>query len=149
MNLSKRDHKYDWKLFLGQAKKWLDGMNNDVDETLVRCGVSRAYYAAFHVCRQYLNSIGMSGDIVGEGSHKVVIEDFKRLGDAHGNRECKKISEDLKRLKQSRVAADYKDCMISSPYARAKLLKIELNKSISAADKLIKLVNTLPSFEFK
>ena len=143
MNLSKRDHKYDWKLFLGQAKKWLDEMNNDVDETLVRCGISRAYYAAFHVCRQYLNSIGMSGDIVGEGSHKEVIEDFRRLGDARKNKECKKISEDLKRLKQSRVDADYKDCISSSYDASAKSMKGELEKSVLVADKLMKLVRKL------
>ena len=42
MNLNKRNHKYDWKLFLRQAQKWLDEMDNDVDETLVRCGISRA-----------------------------------------------------------------------------------------------------------
>ena len=39
--------------------------------------------------------------------------------------------------------------MISSFSANAKLLNIESNKSISAADKLIKLVDNLPSFDFK
>lgn len=38
--------------------------------------------------------------------------------------------------------------MISSSYANAKLLTIELNQLISAADNLIKLVDNLPRFDF-
>lgn len=52
--MRKNQMQYNWGLFLEAAKRWLNDMQDDEDETLIRCGISRAYYAAFHVCQQYL-----------------------------------------------------------------------------------------------
>lgn len=75
----------------------------DVDIASIRCCVSRAYYAAYWKCRRYLeNDLGITirNRDAGLGSHEFVVN---KLGE-----EDSELSQDLDRLKNSRVLADYK-----------------------------------------
>ena len=41
--MRKNQMQYNWGLFLKAAKQWLSDMQDDEDETLIRCGISRTY----------------------------------------------------------------------------------------------------------
>lgn len=147
--MRKNQMQYNWGLFLEAAKRWLNDMQDDEDETLIRCGISRAYYAAFHVCQQYLININMGADVHGNGSHMAVINSFQQLGDARNNRECKKISLDLSRLKNKRISADYKDFLLSSDHSYIGAKKKVLEQSIIEAEHIIDMTGMLPDFDYK
>lgn len=147
--MRKNQMQYNWGLFLEAAKRWLSDMQDDEDETLIRCGISRSYYAAFHACQQYLISIDMGDDVHGDGSHMAVINNFQQLGDARNNRECKKISADLSRLKNKRISADYKDVLLSGYPSYIGTKKKILEQSIKAAERIIHMTGMLPDFDYK
>lgn len=147
--MRKNQMQYNWGLFLEAAKRWFNDMQDDEDETLIRCGISRSYYAAFHVCQQYLISIDMGADVHGDGSHMAVIKSFKQLGDAKTNRECKKISVDLSRLKNRRISADYRDVLLSGDPSYIGTKKKVLEQSIKEADSIIHMISKLPDFDYK
>ena len=147
--MSKNQMQYNWGLFLEAAKRWLSDMQDDEDETLIRCGISRSYYAAFHVCQQYLISIDMGADVHCDGSHMAVINSFKQLGDARNNRECKKIAVDLSRLKNKRISADYRDVLLSGNRSYIGTKKKVLEQSIKEADSIIHMISMLPGFGYK
>lgn len=146
----KKHTQYDWTLFLNIAKQWLSGMQDSADETLIRCGISRSYYAAFHVCQQYLNTIGMGNDVYGEGSHNTVINDLNNLGNSRQNKNCKKISVDLRRLKTQRVRADYNQVLLSDSFnCSDRTMKNNLEQAIKLAESIINMVKELPNFDVK
>ena len=99
---------FDPRTFLSIAERCLedDADGDDVDEALQRSAISRAYYAAFLVAREYLHVHGLlARPPVGKrwGSHERVI--FS-IGMMHhpGVRNVRKA---LFRLKKQRTSADY------------------------------------------
>ena len=100
--------RFNWERYLHLAKELLESIpENEDDEAKARCGISRAYYAAYHKAESYLNEIGITIDIYQKGSHKRVIEEFYNIG--RSNRLWRGIDVSLKRLKNWRESADYKD----------------------------------------
>lgn len=88
------------EVFLEIAKEW--AANNSKCEGHVRSSISRAYYAAFHSCRQTIESLGVPQQSHFP-SHKRVIEALRTSGD----QDLSKLSRKLKDLKVMREVADY------------------------------------------
>lgn len=88
---------FDWGTYLDLAD---DLAAPGRDEAAGRSAISRAYYAAFHAGRDYLDGTGRSVSR-GAGAHGEVIE---RVGAVAPD-----ISQALRRLHGWRKAADYED----------------------------------------
>ena len=110
---------FDWSKNLDFAKKQVCiNENGDVDEAACRASISRAYYAAFCLSRNYLCSNGdyslrfaYHGDKLARKTvgpvHEYVINQFGL--DPISEPDKAVISETLKNLKARRVYADYKN----------------------------------------
>ena len=73
--------KFNWIRYIDFAENLLETIPKDEDdEVKERCGISRAYYGAFHRAKSYLNKIGITIDVNDRGSHNRVIEEFKNIG---------------------------------------------------------------------
>lgn len=100
---------YDWIDYLDISKEIINtnlkqSENGARKETLLRIAISRAYYAAFHKCRDYLESYGDRLD------RKSVHRDLIDKIDNHiQNSNGKMISLELERAFHSRIRADYDD----------------------------------------
>lgn len=96
---------FDWKEFLNFARV-LNG-EEDVQpvkkETAARCGVSRAYYAAFCYARVYANSKGFTP--------RENAEDHGRLRHWFKERRRYSIASQLDALREWRNACDYDDIL--------------------------------------
>ena len=94
---------FDWTRFLRFADDILD--NEDQDEARSRSAISRAYYAAFHHGRRYVEmnfpevSIAKHG-----GAHEDVVNALKQQNRAGPVRSA---GAKLERLKRARKNADY------------------------------------------
>ncbi|MHA7855224.1 HEPN domain-containing protein [Marinobacter shengliensis] len=88
------------KVFLQVAKEWAE--NAPECEGHTRSSISRAYYAAFHSCRDTVENLGIPQESHFP-SHKRVIEALRTSGD----QDLSKLSKKLKDLKVMREAADY------------------------------------------
>lgn len=102
---------FDWQEFLRFAQKIYAEVEHlreldDSDESLCRIGISRAYYAAFHVARNYLLELEPNfSSGLGEGSHQAIIKAFTRFDDKYR----RQIGNKLAFLKDMRVRADYNE----------------------------------------
>ena len=100
--------KFNWNRYIDFSDDLFKSMSIDEDDELKdRCGISRAYYGAFHRALAYLKKINITIDINNKGSHNLVINQFKDIG--KNNRLWSKIGLDLERLKNQRKKADYYD----------------------------------------
>lgn len=100
--------KFNWNRYIDLAESLFKSISKDTDnEVKERCGISRAYYGAFHRARSYLEKIGIIIDVNNKGSHNMVIEEFKNIGKS--NKLWSRIGLDLERLKIQRKKADYDD----------------------------------------
>lgn len=123
---------FDWCDYLAFA---IDMRDTQIeDESRRRAAISRAYYAAFNVAKQFAESQDVHIDTFGKGGHA-------RVWDAYT--QDNPLSDDLKflttvghRLKRLRVRADYE--------GDARVGQSELKRGISEAEKIInKLKSTL------
>lgn len=137
--------KFNWNRYIDLAEFLLNSIpENDDDESKDRCGISRAYYAAFHRAEKFLRNINQTIDIHNKGSHENIIKIFSEFG--RNNLSYRFISEELKLLKIQRKKADYDDKYFSFE-SRNILLKNELRKSITRARKIIEKIENLESEE--
>ena len=103
---------FDWQEFFNYAKNVKDklrtfGTFDGAQEALCRNGISRAYYAAFHIAKSFLESNSNLQRRNNEGSHEFVINALKKQRD----NELKEIGMELDTLRIRRVRADYQaDC---------------------------------------
>ena len=102
---------YDWKKFLNFSS-WIIGLNDTAkpdDETVSRIAISRAYYAAYHTAKAYLDKIGVADKTGTGGEHEKVCLAFKTMnkGDAIHKKSCKYIGNVLTMLKEERRKCDY------------------------------------------
>lgn len=108
---------FDWSEYLDFAKKLkCCDDNGDIIEAACRASISRAYYAAFCLSRNYLRDNGdytlrsaYNGDPFAirqiESVHKYVITEYKNSD----NEDKVNIGLVLENLKNRRVYADYRD----------------------------------------
>ena len=137
--------KFNWNRYIDFADELLKSMAEDEDDELKdRCGISRAYYGAFHRAKSYLDKIGITIDINGSDSHNKVIEEYKKIG--KNNKLWARIGLDLERLKIQRKKADYKDkYFIDSEKSHS--LKKQLQTAVLKAYEVVKLIDKIEEQE--
>lgn len=105
------------------------------DEAKLRSSISRAYYAAFHKTRDYINN-HTNTRVPRDGSAHVTVRDFFK-GDIDGKKD--KISRFLDYLLKNRTKADYDSNVPGlAPLAQTALIR---------AKEVIELVNELEERE--
>ena len=133
--------KFNWNRYIDFADKLFQSMSDDEDdETKDRCGISRAYYGAFHRAQSYLHKIGIDIDVYDRGSHNRVISEFKNIG--RSNRLWAGIGLDLERLKNQRKKADYDDKYFTDSQKNFKLRK-ELGMAVEKARYVVRMIDEI------
>ena len=137
--------KFNWNRYIDFAEDLLKTIPKDEeDEVKERCGISRAYYGAFHRAQNYLNKIGITVDVKDKGSHNRVIDEFNTIGKS--NRLWAGIGLELNRLKIQRQKADYHDRYFEAIEKFSKL-RNELEKSVSRARYIVKKIDEIEERE--
>ena len=95
---------FDWGDFLKVAEILHEGASGaKLEEAMFRIAISRAYYAAFCMCRNWKEDD--SEPIPAKDSHKFIIELYENSEDDIE----KSIGQKLRRLRHRRNEADYDD----------------------------------------
>jgi uncharacterized protein (UPF0332 family) len=95
---------FDWEDYLKVAEILHDGAKDaKLEEAMYRIAISRAYYAAFCMARNYRLEAGKELPFV--DPHKVVVDTFRYSQNANE----RAIGQKLHRLKNQRIQADYDD----------------------------------------
>lgn len=126
---------FDWARYIALSENLLERMAED-EEDLARCGISRAYYGAFHLVVAYMKQNNLYRNVVGEGSHQTVIRDcasFQRASNQDAGKLWGQISEALKRLRDLRKKADYEGVYFRGSIPPVACMKNELIKAIHHA----------------
>ena len=137
---------FSWKSYIDFAEELINGIPQDSEnETVERCGISRAYYGVFNVVRNYLKRKNQTIDLNGKGSHEKVIgcvEDFGRT-----ERLFRNIALELRNLKALRISADYNDKFFSTLTDRNKILKKESKLAVLKARNILKWLDKIEENE--
>jgi uncharacterized protein (UPF0332 family) len=98
---------FDWINYLTLARELADSSKRHSNkEALLRCAISRAYYAVFCKSRNYLRDIAHDQNLQSaKNTHAYVIETFVKSR----NQTKKGIGDNLRRLRDCRNDADYED----------------------------------------
>jgi hypothetical protein len=120
---------FNWLEFYRLAQ-YLSGQTTD--EAALRCAISRAYYAAYHVADERRKRNNVRLPLVGNaGIHLRLWSLFQ----THADRNCRKIGLDGDRLRKVRTVADY--------HPEFPNLRYELHLAMSDTQKLINSINAL------
>jgi hypothetical protein len=137
---------FDWKEYLEFAKEQIfptsGELLNPAEEVILRIAISRAYYAAFCLSRNYLRDDLMdnvvidayNGDIKHLKMMKLSIHQYV-INQLSADPDTRKISVKLGRLKERRVKADYRDNFDN--------IQLEYQTSISYANDIITKIDSL------
>ena len=104
------------------------------EEARLRCALSRAYYAVFHVALRVAQRRGGYVRTPGSGTHEDLIVYFM----AHSRSEWRTVGADLRTLYQLRIQADYQDTMPAANLTRNNVIF-----QILLADSIITALNAL------
>ncbi|MBE9194785.1 HEPN domain-containing protein [Synechocystis sp. LEGE 06083] len=126
--------KFDWTEYFTLAQ---DLIKAETNEARQRASISRAYYAAFCIARNYLRDHRNETSKRGENEHQFVATTFQAL--AHNNPPMREIANDLSRLRQERNQADYND-IVPNLHSRTRL-SLKLAQNI--LNKVTELVKTI------
>lgn len=137
--------KFDWSSYLKLAETLFDEVTNSsrqsnsssMDEAKIRSSVSRAYYSAFCLARNYLRDIEGHTNLK---TDKVSIHEYviKQLGISK-DKDRRYLGECLSRLRGLRNEVDYED------YIASHLLIAKAKQTLKDANKVIELLNELTS----
>ncbi len=123
--------RFDWSEYLNLAQE-LAATNSDCSgnrEAKLRSAISRAYYSAFCLGRNYLRDIEKDRTLLDKNrninKHQYVAEAF--IDHRSKNRNMVKIGENLSRLRDIRNKADYEDTMFNLPTQATTALKLAEN----------------------
>jgi uncharacterized protein (UPF0332 family) len=142
--------KFNWAEYLELAKELADitsTISSDsetdskprISEAKLRSSISRAYYAAFCIARNYLRDVlheprlskARTGDT---NEHQFVADEFRY--NKSKNKKMIEIGNDLGRLRQSRNKADYDDTI----YTLEKDMKFSLKIAQNIIEKITELI---------
>lgn len=137
--------KFDWSGYLDLAKELAVINTSDaakIVEAKLRSSISRAYYAAFCLPRNYLRdyledprlSKARSDDV---NEHQYVAQEFKNYDSR--NKKMIEIGKNLSRLRALRNKADYDDVFSD----RINKLQNEVNFCLTLAENIITNINEL------
>ena len=131
--------RFDWSEYLNLAQE-LAATNSDCSgnrEAKLRSAISRAYYSAFCLARNYLRDIEKDPTLFRKNrninEHQYVANEF--INHRNKNKNMVKIGENLSRLRELRNKADYEDTMFNLPTQARTALKL--------ADNIIALLSNL------
>jgi uncharacterized protein (UPF0332 family) len=127
--------KFDWEEYFNLAKE----LAGTTEEAKLRSAVSRAYYSAFCLARNYLRDIEQDPTLSRNKTydinvHKYVADEF--IHHKSKSKTMREIGNDLNRLRPRRNNADYEDTMFNLPTQATTALKL--------ADNIIALLSKLP-----
>ncbi len=125
---------FEWEDYLILAE---DLSNDENDEAALRCAVSRAYYAAFHIAKNFLNGIDDPALKVSENKpsiHHEVWNAFLGRG-----RHWQAMFNTGNRLKKRRTNADYEPGP-KYPDGQSKNWSKEAEQSLREADSVLQWV---------
>ncbi len=94
--------KFDWSKYYDLASELV---STDTDEAKQRSSISRAYYAAFCLARNYLKEELNEEAAPNENVHQFVADRLKNAT----NKTIREIGKDLSDLRRLRNKADYQD----------------------------------------
>ena len=125
--------KFDWEEYFNLAKE----LAGTPEEAKLRSAVSRAYYSAFCLSRNYLRDIEqdprLSHNKTDIKVHKYVADEF--IHHKSKSKTMIEIGKDLNRLRPRRNKADYEDIIFNLPKEAITALMLAEN-IISALRKL-------------
>ena len=113
--------KFDWRRYLEFARE----LAQDPREQSSRSAISRAYYAAFHYARAYVEQSTSTSTLRDGAAHRVVPEQLQRMRPAQSM-----AANRLIELKKLRTWADYRAGSKSN-------LEDEVRKALSHAEQII------------
>ena len=124
---------FDWTDFLTLADALVRDPNSPgPEEASLRSAISRAYYAAFCVARNFGRDKGEFTPTQTGRDHWLVMNHFR----SSPNRNRRKIGLDLGRLYDNRTNADYDDILSGRQVALAQ-------SSVAIAQNVLSALNTL------
>ena len=124
---------FNWADFLTLADALARDPNSPgPEEASLRSAISRAYYAAFRVARNFGWDRGEFTPTETGQDHWLVMNHFRSSPD----RIRRKISLDLDRLYDNRTSADYNDVLAGRPIALAQ-------SSVTVARNVLNALNSL------
>lgn len=124
---------FDWTEYLELAQELVGSSAlHATQEARQRAAISRAYYAAFCKCRNYLRDEKEQHVPSGGRAHQFVRDEFKRNSD----KLFKRIGYNLERLRSDRNKADYDD-------DAAVKFDITAQTDLALAGKVISLLDLL------
>ena len=126
--------KFDWSEYFNLAKE----LAETSEEAKLRSAVSRSYYSAFCLARNYLRDIEQDPTLsrnktYGINVHKYVADEFIHHQSKSPTR--REIGKDLSRLRRMRNQADYVDTMSQ--------LKREASTALMLAENIISALSNL------
>ena len=124
---------FNWADFLMLANALVRNPNSPgPEEASLRSAISRAYYAAFHVARDFGRDRGEFTPTGTGQDHWLVMNYFRSSPD----RIHRKIGLDLDRLYGNRTSADYDNVLTGRPVALAQ-------SSVAIAQNVLNALNSL------
>lgn len=140
--MTNKQEAFDWDGYLYLAESFLNDLDGtEADEAKVRCGISRAYYAALHDSRIFLHTSHVDTSVVGGSTHDNIINYFKQMDFAPDDNEkiklYRKVYNTLRNLKADRIKADYKDRALINTSDVMMTRRNILDKSIKQAQQVI------------
>ncbi len=124
---------FDWADFLTLADALVHDPNSPgPEEASLRSAISRAYYAAFRVARNFGRDKGEFTPTQTGQDHWPVMNHFRSSPD----RTRRKIGLDLDRLYDNRTSADYDDVLTGRPIPLAQ-------SSVAVARNVLDALNSL------
>jgi uncharacterized protein (UPF0332 family) len=126
---------FNWADFLTLANALVRSPNSPgPEEASLRSAISRAYYAAFRVARNFGRDRGELIPTETGRDHRLVRDHFKSSPD----RIRRKIGLDLGRLYDNRTSADYDDVLAGRPVSLAQSSVTVARNVLTALDSLQK-----------
>ena len=125
---------FDWSDYLKLAETLVNDKTLPFsEEAASRCAISRAYYAAFCLSRDFINTNKEMKLPGGPSDHQLVAGHFKSTGSSNSNRY--NIGKWLVRLRDSRNSADY-EAVVGDPAKLAQTSVILAQQLIEELKKL-------------
>lgn len=122
---------FDWSGYLTLAKHLNDRSNDFPDqEAAYRSAISRAYYAVFCLARNYVKDVDRT-EFHGN-DHKQLQNHLRN----HADKSRKKIGNQLRKLHQHRIKADYHDDLGELPVNKAGRALVEAEKIRAGLDEV-------------
>ena len=137
---------FDWSGYFDLAGE-LGTVNTSDSATIVeaklRSSISRAYYAAFCLARNYLRDNCGDRELSKSKESDVNVHSYviKKLLDSQ-NKKMKKIGGDLKKLREKRNMVDYDD-VFSTSINHLKKLQNDAKYCLKLAENIITNINEL------